>query len=378
MILMMPILIWQRPCIAPVAGPIAGDIPVEAAAFQALRRQLRRNQAELAEDINHCLSRSYDGPKVSRWENGKDPVPDEVAVVVKDMVKAQPRDVRVISIANQKGGVAKTTSALNLALAFVNDGFRVLLVDLDPQATATASLFGPGASDLYRQGRTAAHVILRNADLSEAVVRAGAAVRGRSAPFDILASHIELAETDSKREPGVDLALREALEEVRKDYDWIVVDSPPNLGMLTWMSLAAADFALVPVQPEPFDSMGVGLIVNTVRKVQRRTNVGLQLVGILPTRFFPRQYVDREVLRHLMAEMKNIAPVLEPVPNTTTFNQAALEGRIALDYAPKSPAVQVYVRLARAFIDGKPLPLARFDTDIEAGSEPATLAAQEA
>jgi chromosome partitioning protein len=325
-------------------------------AVRLTRLQLRLSQAELKDVLNRRLDRSYDKPRISRWENGREPIPPEVASEVDAMAADRPRNARVLALANQKGGVGKTTSALNLAYALSREGRRVLLLDLDPQATASVALLAARSVEVHREGRTMAHVILREFPVTEAVIRAGELVGGRPAPFDFVASHIDLAESDSRREPGFEVALREALDLVRAAYDHIVLDAPPNLGMLTVMALAAADEVLIPVRTEPYDSMGVGLILATITKVQRRLNPGLRLAGILPTQFGPRKSVDREVLEQLVTVMEGRAPVLEPVPDSAVFGHAARNGRIALEASPASAATSVYARLAAALAGSEPLP----------------------
>lgn len=330
--------------------------------MRALRQDLGLSQAELKDALNRRLGRSYDKPKISRWENGRESIPDEVAAELKVMVQGLPRLARVLVLANQKGGVGKTTSALNLAYALTCGGRRVLLVDMDPQATATVGLLADGAMETYRQNRTVAHVILAGRPLAEAIISAGETVAGaRSVPFDLAASHIDLAETDGRREPGFDAALREALEEVRGRYDFVVIDAPPNLGMLTWMALAAAQDVIIPVRTEPYDAMGVGLILGTINKVQRRLNPALRLAGILPTQYDRRKSVDREVLAHLVAALGGKAPVLVPVPDSAVFGHAARNGRIALEANPSSRAAQVYARLAEGLASGVVLPQAEAD-----------------
>ncbi len=342
---------------------------MEPGTFRALRQQLRLTQQDLADRLNTRFSRSYDKPKVSKWETGRDSVPDDVARALETMVTAQPRNAQVVALANQKGGVGKTTSALNISAALAASGHRVLLVDADPQATATAALFGAGSVDFYREERTLAHVLLRGQDLPHAIVSAGSTAAGRAAPFDIIASHIDLSEVDGRREPGFEVALAEVLETVRPSYDFILIDAPPNLGVLTVMALAAAELVLIPVQTEPFDSMGVGLILQTIRKVQRRLNTRLRLAGILPTRYTAARAVDREVLLHLMAAMEGAAPVLEPVPDSAVFGKAAMAGRLALDASPSAKPVQVYSRLAAALAAGGQLPRASMEFD-PAAAEP--------
>ncbi|HWL84016.1 MAG TPA: AAA family ATPase [Roseomonas sp.] len=340
---------------------------MDGEALRLLRQQLRQSQSELKEALNQALGRSYDKPRISRWENGREPIPEEVARAVQAMASGQPRHARILVLANQKGGVGKTTSALNLACGLARQGRRVLLADLDPQATASVALMAGNTVEAYRQGRTMAQVILRDLPLEQAIFsHADPLLVGRGG-FDLVPSHIDLAETDGRREPGFDVALREALEAVRDRYDVIVLDAPPNLGMLTVMGLAAADEVIIPVRTEPYDSMGVGLILATIGKVQRRLNPALRLGGILPTQFGPRKSVDREVLEQLVSVMAGKAPVLEPVPASAVFGHAARNGRIALEASPSTAAVAVYGRLAAALAAGEPLPQAELLMPAEEG-----------
>lgn len=332
-------------------------------AMREQRQILRLSQSELKDALNTRLGRSYDKPKISRWENGREPIPVDVAGVMSSLVAGRPRDARTIVLANQKGGVGKTTSALNLAYGLSRHGRRVLLVDMDPQATATVGLLAEQSVEAYRQGRTMTSVILGSQPMSSIIITASDPIGpvpglGRSLPFDLAASHIDLAETDGRREPGFDAMLREALDPVRAEYDFIVIDAPPNLGMLNWMALAAAEDVIIPVRTEPYDAMGVGLILGTINKVQRRLNPALRLAGILPTQFGRRKSVDREVLAHLVLAMGDKAPVLEPVPESAVFGHAARNGRIALEASPSAPPTQVYGRLADAIAAGSPLPRA--------------------
>lgn len=331
---------------------------MDGSVLRRLRQRLRFSQSDLAEALNARLGRSHDKPRVSRWENAHEPVPDDVASVVESLAASQPGTARVIVFANQKGGVGKTTSALNIACGLARLGKRVLLIDMDPQATATVAVLADRALSAYRDGRTMAQVILGGRPLTDILLRAADASGGRPLPFDLAASHIELAETDGRREPGFDAALREALDGVRGQHEWVVVDAPPNLGMLTWMALAAADECIVPVRTEPYDTMGVGLILGTINKVQRRMNPGLRLGGILPTQYGARKLVDREVLGHLLAALDGRAPVLDPVPDSAAFGHAARNGRIALEASPTAPGPAVYSRLAVALAHGEPLPTA--------------------
>lgn len=169
-----------------------------------------------------------------------------------------------------------------------------------------------------------------------------------------------------RREPGFNAALQDALESLRSSYDFILIDAPPNLGTLTWMALGAADLVVIPVQTEPYDAIGVSMILDTIRRVQRRLNSSLRIGGILPTRYSANLAIDREVLNHLITAMADLAPVIEPVPNSTVYSHAAWASRITLEASPKSKVVQVYVRLAAAMVAGKPLPRARAVAGLQA------------
>lgn len=145
---------------------------------------------------------------------------------------------------------------------------------------------------------------------------------------------------------------------LRAGYDWIVIDAPPNLGMLTWMALAAAEQVIILVRTEPYDTMGVGLILSTINKVQRRLNPSLRLAGILPTQFDRRKSVDWEVLTHLAASLGTAAPLLAPVPDSALFGQAARSGRVVVELSPGLVAAQIYTALAEALASDGLLPRA--------------------
>lgn len=338
-------------------------------AFRLIREDLKWSQADLRGILNTRLKRAYDKSRLSRWENDREAIPIDVGKEMEALQSQRSRKARVIALANQKGGVGKTTSALNFAVAFTKAGYRTLLVDIDPQASATDWLMGPNGLDLYRAGRTIYHALLRNGSIEQCIVRAAEPFEGSTRSFDLLTSHIDLAEADGRRELGFEHSLKESLDTVAGDYDYIIVDAPPNLGLLTYMALVAADTVIVPVQTEPPDAMGVALLFQTIQKIQRRLNPGLRITGILPTRYNPRQSVDREVLHSLIRSTSGVASVLEPVHDSPIFGNAAWSGAIALDVSPKAKAVSVYTRIAQAIATGSALPIALLDLDADPPEE---------
>jgi len=324
--------------------------------FRELRQKLRLRQRDLKDEINRTLGRNYDVPRISRWEGGHEPIPPDVATAVRRLAARLPSSSTILCFANQKGGVGKTTSAINVAAALRLSGARVLLVDMDPQATATLGVVASRAATLYRDGKTMAHVILRDRPIEEIIIPADGPAEFAC---DVASSHIDLAEADSRREPGFEKALAEALEPVLPRYDVIVVDAPPNLGMLTWQALSAAGSVIVPVRTEPYDAMGVGLILSTVTKIQRRANPSLRLLGVLPTQFNRRKQVDREVLGQIGEALGERVALLEPVPEAAIFGHASRNGTSAVLMDPDHQAVRIYRDIARALLGQGRLPVLR-------------------
>lgn len=313
-----------------------------------IRERLGWSQAEFKDALNKRLGRSYDRHTISRWENNRQPIPNEVMRDIRLLLDHKKREPKIVTFANQKGGVGKTTSALNISMALTKMGYRVLLIDADPQASATSAILGSGMVDVYREGRTLAHTLLKDRPLRDVIVKEAEEYHGLVVPFDFCASHIELAEVDVKREPGTEGLLREVLDQVKEDYEFIVIDCPPHLGFLTWMALVASGLVFVPVRTEPYDVMGVNLILDTISKVHRRANPRLRVGGILPTQYSSRHFVDVEIINHLITVTAGKTVVLEPVPSSTAFGNAAWAAKIALDTNPKHKALQSYVRLAAA------------------------------
>ncbi|HEU0286174.1 MAG TPA: AAA family ATPase [Nocardioidaceae bacterium] len=249
---------------------------------------------------------------------------------------------RTIAVANQKGGVAKTTTVATLGAALFQQGQRVLLVDLDPQACLTFSL-GIDPEDLD----TSVHQMLVRERTPHEVI-----VTTDDGP-DLMPATIELAGTESTllSRSGSEQVLRSALEPVATEYDWIFLDCPPSLGMLTVAALSAADEVLIPLQCETLSHRGVGQLLDTVHDVRRYTNPDLVVLGVLPTLYDGRTKHARAVLDTIGSTYD--LPVLAPaIPKTVRFAEAPAIGRSILGTARSHPGAQAYRDLATTLQDG--------------------------
>jgi chromosome partitioning protein len=256
-------------------------------------------------------------------------------------------DCRTIAVANQKGGVAKTTTVASLGCALAELGQRVLLVDLDAQACLTFSL-----------GLDPDTVALSVHDVLLGRVVASMAIQPTDDGPDLLPSTIELAGTEAAllTRTGREYTLRLALEEVRPRYDVILLDCAPSLGVLTINALTAADEVLVPLQCETLSHRGAGQLLDTVHDVQRLTNRDLAVLGVLPTLFDSRTTHAREVLADVSSRY-GLDVIEPPIPKSVRFAEAPARGRSILRTASRTPGAAGYRALARR-IAGVPDPAA--------------------
>jgi len=241
---------------------------------------------------------------------------------------------RVLAVANQKGGVAKTTTVVNLAAALVATGERVLVVDLDAQACATFSL-GLDPEDL---DAATANSLLRG--------EGAAPILRTPDGIDLLPATIDLAAADHvlANQHGREYVVRDLLTDLQDTYDWILLDCSPSLGILTVAALTAADEVLIPLQCETLSHRGVGQLMETVADVQRLTNPGLRVAGLLPTLFDARTTHARAVLADL-ASRYNVR-VFSPITRSVRFAEAPAAGRSILATAPSSRGAKDYRTLA--------------------------------
>ena len=241
---------------------------------------------------------------------------------------------RVIAFANQKGGVAKTTTTLSIGAALAERGRRVLAVDMDPQGALTYSLgVDPDGVD-----ETVNDVLVRRLPIEKVVI---------TREFDLVPANIDLAGAEAVllAKTGREYALQRALRDVLPVYDYILIDCPPSLGILTINSLTAAHGVLIPLQCEALSHRGVGQLIETVRDIRHFTNPELELIGVIPTMYDGRSRHAREVLDDVGSRYG--LDVLSPaVRKSIRFAEATQAGKSILSYAPSHPGADAYRALA--------------------------------
>jgi chromosome partitioning protein len=245
----------------------------------------------------------------------------------------------VFAVANQKGGVAKTTTVLTLGAALAERGTRVLLVDLDPQACLT---FSAGV-DPESLDKSLHDVLVHRLEASDVLVKAG--------DLHLLPASIDLAgaEVHLLSRPGREYAMGRALEPLKSDYQAILIDCPPSLGILTVNGLTAADQVIIPLQCETLSQRGVGQLLETIDDVREYTNPRLGVRGVIATMFDSRTRLGRDVLNG-MKERYGLDVLEPPVPKSVRVAEAPGQGCSVLKHAPDSGAADAYRRLASALV----------------------------
>jgi chromosome partitioning protein len=250
---------------------------------------------------------------------------------------------RIIAIANQKGGVGKTTTAVSLAAALVDAGKRVLAVDLDPQGHLTLNMGCRRPDEL----ELTVYDLLTSPSVSAEDIR----LHSEPINLDFLPANIELsgAELQLVTEFGRESVLHEKLEPIRSEYDFIVIDCPPSLGLLCINALVAATEVIIPLQCEYFGMKGMQQLQRTIDRVRAKLNHDLHISGILPTIYKARTLHSQEVLDLVKGAFG--AQVFDiTVDSSIRFAETPLAGQSILQYAPNSPGAKAYRALAKAVI----------------------------
>ncbi|MDO5098266.1 MAG: ParA family protein [Corynebacterium sp.] len=250
---------------------------------------------------------------------------------------------KIISMCNQKGGVGKTTSTINLGACLAEAGRKVLLVDLDPQGALSA-----GLGVAYNELDLTVYNLLVDPSTSihNAIHKTG--VPG----LDLVPANIDLsaAEIQLVNEVGREQTLARALRPVMKDYDFIILDCQPSLGLLTVNALACSHGVLIPMECEYFSLRGLALLTDTVEKVRDRLNFNLEIVGILVTMFDRRTSHAREVMSRVV-EVFNELVFDTVITRTVRFPETSVAGEPIIMWAPSSPGAQQYRQLAREVLE---------------------------
>jgi chromosome partitioning protein len=242
---------------------------------------------------------------------------------------------KVIAFANQKGGVAKTTTTLNLAAAFAEQGHRVLCIDMDPQGNLTMSQ----GIDPDTLETSMFDVLVHDLSIREVI---------RKREIDIACASIDLAgaEIAMSTKIGRERSLTKALRTISDDYDWVFIDTPPSLGLLTVNALTAADQVIVPVQCEYLSMRGLLQLQNTLSMIRENLNPDVQIAGILPTMVDTRTLHAREALE-ILEENFGDRVFGARIRKTIRFAEAPVKGMSVLKYDPTGTAADAYRQLAK-------------------------------
>jgi chromosome partitioning protein len=251
-----------------------------------------------------------------------------------------PRQATVIAFANQKGGVAKTTSTLNLAAALAEEGNRVLCVDMDPQGNLTMSQgLNPDSIE-----RSMFDVLVHRLPIQNVI---------EHTEIDLAVSSIDLAGAELALSSmiGRERALEKALSAVKENYDYVLIDTPPSLGLLTINALVASDHVIVPVQCEYLSLRGLVQLENTLAMIRENLNPNVAIMGILPTMFDRRTLHAREAVEILEENFGDLV-FKTRIRKTIRYAEAPVKGTSVLKYDPTGNAAQAYRDLAKEVLDG--------------------------
>ena len=250
---------------------------------------------------------------------------------------------KVISVTNQKGGVGKTTTSINLAASLAKRGRRVLLIDMDPQGNSTV---GCGI-ELDDVEYTIYDILLEEATAKQALISSPCGVDLLTANGDLAGAQVELL-----NEIGRELRLKNALVDLQADYDYVFIDCPPALNVLTINALVASNSVLIPMQCEYFALEGLSALISTVRKIRETLNPNLSIEGLLRTMFDGRNSLANEVSKQLQAHFGDKV-YCTIIPRNVRLAEAPSYGEPAIIYDPSSKGAKAYLALADEMLGAK-------------------------
>jgi chromosome partitioning protein len=269
---------------------------------------------------------------------------------------AKPASTRIFTVANQKGGVGKTTTTVNIAAALSMGGLRVLVIDLDPQGNASTALGVP-----HRDIAGIYDVLMGNEPITAVIQK----VAGFPS-LDCIPSNSSLANAEVNLVSMVarELRLKEALEEISPNYDYIFIDCPPSLGLLTINALAAARELLIPIQTEYYALEGLSQLLETYGVVKKRLNANLDLSTIVLTMFDGRTRLSNDVAANVRSHFpKELIDI--PIPRAVRVSEAPSYNQTVMTYDPLSPGAIAYMQVAREIAErGKPKEEIFFDSNV--------------
>jgi chromosome partitioning protein len=248
---------------------------------------------------------------------------------------------RVVAIANQKGGVGKTTTAVNLGACLASLGQRVLLIDSDPQGNTTSGI-GINKADVKY---CIYDVIVNDCPMDDAILTT------QVPNLSLLPATIQLAGAEIELVPTIsrEVRLRRAVQPLRTRYDYILIDCPPSLGLLTLNALTAADSILIPIQCEYYALEGLSQLLNTIRLVQRHLNTSLEVEGVLLTMLDARTNLGLQVIEDVRKYFRDKV-YKTVIPRNVRLSEAPSHGRPIIQYDPKSKGAETYLDLAKEVI----------------------------
>ena len=249
---------------------------------------------------------------------------------------------KIIAVSNQKGGVGKTTTSLNLAACLGVLEKKVLLIDLDPQANATSGI----GIDLKKIKKSSYHLLEHTEKISNIIIKS------KTPNLDVVPSNIDLVaiELELVNHPNREFMLREALKEVKDNYEYIIIDCAPSLGLITLNALTAANSVIIPIQCEYFALEGLGKLLNTIKSIQKIHNRDLEIEGLLLTMYDTRLRLSNQVVDEVRKHFHNMV-FKTIIQRNVKLGEAPSHGKNIIDYDATSKGAKNYIKLAQELIN---------------------------